>query len=99
MLLDEESVPHDDFRRAIFKAIWEEQRHIADKDVVASCLGALPHELVDKAADPAVRARLIANSEAAFQRSIFGVPSFVHGEEVFFGADRLDLLLASLDWS
>ena len=99
MLLDEEDIPHDGFRRSVFKAIWEEQRHIADKDVVASCLGSLPHELIDKAADPAVRARLIANSEAAFQRGIFGVPSFVHNEEVFFGADRLDLFIASLDWN
>ena len=98
MLLEEEGIPHDDFRRAVFRAIWEEQRHIADKDVVASCLGSLPHELIDRAGAPEVRARLVARSEAAFQRGIFGVPSFVHNEEVFFGADRLDLFIASLDW-
>jgi carboxymethylenebutenolidase len=84
---------------AVFRALWEEQRDVADPATMASCLGTLPDDLVARASAPAVQARLVANSEAAYQRGIFGVPSFVLREEVFFGADRLDLLLASLDWS
>jgi 2-hydroxychromene-2-carboxylate isomerase len=97
-LLDEEETPHDEFRAAVFQALWEEQRDVADKATVASCLGALPEDLIERASTPTVLDQLIANSEAAYRRGVFGVPSFMRGEEVFFGADRLDLLVASLGW-
>lgn len=98
-LLSEETIPHDKFRSAVFRALWEEQRDIAQKEVVASCLGSLPEELIDQANSQKARNTLIANTEAAYKKGVFGVPTFVHKENIFFGADRLDLLLASLAWS
>ena len=50
----------------------------------------LPAEpLIALTADPAVKAKLIDNTEAAVARGVFGTPSFLVGDELFFGKDRL----------
>jgi 2-hydroxychromene-2-carboxylate isomerase len=39
--------------------------------------------------DPEIKAKLIANTEEAVAHGVFGSPSFLVGEELFFGKDRL----------
>ena len=39
--------------------------------------------------DPGVKSKLADNTAAAVERGAFGVPSFLIGEEMFFGKDRL----------
>jgi 2-hydroxychromene-2-carboxylate isomerase len=46
-----------------------------------------------RADDPVVKERLVAQTSAAVEAGIFGVPTFVCDGEVFWGADRLDALL------
>jgi 2-hydroxychromene-2-carboxylate isomerase len=36
-----------------------------------------------------VKAELVANTEAAVARGVFGIPTFFVGDEMFFGKDRL----------
>ena len=36
-----------------------------------------------------VKDRLVANTNAAFERGAFGSPTFFVGEEMYFGKDRL----------
>ena len=50
----------------------------------------------DGIADPAIKSRLIEETEAAKARGVFGAPSFTVGDELFWGADRLDSLDAWL---
>ena len=38
---------------------------------------------------PEVKAALIANTEDAVARGVFGIPTFFVGDEMFFGKDRL----------
>ena len=38
----------------------------------------------------------VENSEQAVSKGVFGVPSYVVGEEVFWGQDRLEFLDAFL---
>jgi 2-hydroxychromene-2-carboxylate isomerase len=44
------------------------------------------------AADPAVAARHAALTEEAVARGVFGAPSYVYRDEIFWGQDRLDFL-------
>ncbi len=53
--------------------------------------------LVDAAGTDAVKAALREETDAALGRGVFGVPSFVVGEELFWGFDALDLLALHLD--
>ena len=39
--------------------------------------------------DPAVKSRLIANTEMSVARGTFGSPTFFVGDAIYFGKDRL----------
>ena len=47
-------------------------------------------------ADPEVKARLIATTEEAVARGVFGAPTFFVGDAMFFGQDRLDFVREAL---
>ena len=47
--------------------------------------------------DPNVKATLRVNTELAINDGVFGVPSFVVNQEVFWGGDATDMLLDYLD--
>jgi 2-hydroxychromene-2-carboxylate isomerase len=49
------------------------------------------------AAAPEVKAALRAETDAAIARGVFGVPTMIAGDELFWGSDRLDDLAAHLD--
>ena len=46
-------------------------------------------KLLERTQDPEVKAKLMANTQAAVERGAFGVPTFFVGDEMFFGKDRL----------
>ncbi|HEY4128474.1 MAG TPA: 2-hydroxychromene-2-carboxylate isomerase [Gammaproteobacteria bacterium] len=48
------------------------------------------------ATDEAVKARLKANTEAAIARGVFGVPSFLLEDTLFWGQDSLEMMLEFL---
>ena len=91
-LLDPEG--RDGFRNAVFDALWEEQRDIGDSSVLAACLVRAGRDpaLVDRAPAPEARTALADATTLAYANGVFGVPTFVCNEEVFFGNDRLDML-------
>jgi 2-hydroxychromene-2-carboxylate isomerase len=77
---------------AVFAAMWEGGLKMDDADVAEAALDAagLPGaRLLARAADPEVKARLVANTEQSVARGTFGSPTFFVGEEMFFGKDRL----------
>jgi 2-hydroxychromene-2-carboxylate isomerase len=79
-LLDPEA--QESFRNAVFDALWQEQRDIADASVLAACLtraGSDPG-LVDRACAPDARADLADATRLAFASGIFGVPTFVYSD-------------------
>ena len=51
--------------------------------------GAAPDELIELARDQNVKDELIANTQEAIERGVFGLPSFIVGGELWFGKDRL----------
>ena len=86
-----------DFTRAVYHANFAEDRDIADTAVLADVIAALgqdPHAALAQAAAPANKARLVARGEEALARGIFGAPSFLVGDELFWGNDRLDQAIA-----
>ena len=82
----------EDYIEAMMTGMWERGLALADPEVWAALLAeaGLPVEaLVAGAADADNKARLVANTEAAVARGVFGIPSFLLGEELYFGKDRL----------
>jgi 2-hydroxychromene-2-carboxylate isomerase len=85
------------FVRAIYAANFAEDRNIADPTVVIDVLdrlGLSGAKLLAASTATDVKARLRAQTEAAAARGLFGAPSFVVGDELFWGNDRLEDALA-----
>ena len=70
-----------------------------DPAVVAQVLqqaGYAPDAVLALSADPQVKAQLKAVTDEAVARGVFGAPSFLVGDELFFGQDRLDFVREAL---
>jgi 2-hydroxychromene-2-carboxylate isomerase len=87
---------------AVFAAMWERGLKMDDPAVAAATLAeaGLPAEdLLALTQDPAVKERLMADTTAAVEAGVFGIPSFFVGDELWFGKDRLrdveDAILAA----
>jgi 2-hydroxychromene-2-carboxylate isomerase len=79
---------------AVFDAAFGEGRDISDPAVleaVGRSLGA--GDVAARIADPAVKQRLRANTEAAVVRGVFGVPATAVGGELFWGEDSTGMML------
>ncbi len=79
--------------QSLLKACWAEEKDISQTDVVKACLVANGFDaaLVDSDA-AASEAVFAANTEDARNSGVFGTPTYIVGDEVFFGQDRLDYL-------
>jgi 2-hydroxychromene-2-carboxylate isomerase len=90
------SLPKEDLPEAVhqlYRAYWVEDRDISDASVLADLLGA---KSVEKTGDPEIKQSLIQATDEAVSRGLFGAPTFLVGQEMFFGHDRMDLLEAFL---
>lgn len=82
---------------SLLRASWAEEKDIAEDSVVKACLEA-------NGFDPAILDRDMLNAVGIFERNtqdaidagVFGSPSYVVGDQVFWGQDRLDYLDAML---
>jgi len=77
---------------AVYRAMWVDGLKMDDPAVIEAALKAagLPAaELMALTQDPEVKQTLIANTEEAVAHGVFGSPSFLVGDELFFGKDRL----------
>lgn len=94
--------PGPDFERyvtAVSAGFWERGLAMGDPLVLSSVLNEANLDgeaILARAQTDAVKAVLLANTEAAVARGVFGVPTFFVGEEMFFGKERLDQLEALL---
>lgn len=82
----------------ILKAVWEESRNCADRDTLAELIaevGLKPGLIAEADREEWVKQRK-ADSEAALARGVFGAPTYVVEDEVFWGQDRLDFLARHL---
>jgi len=84
---------------AIERAMWEAPQNLGDPAVLAATLaeaGFDADELVALTGDPEVKAKLVATTEEAVARGVFGAPTFFVGDAMFFGQDRLDFVREAL---
>ncbi len=84
---------------SVMEACWERGEDIEDHDVLgrlADACGLDGAGLVAATASAPVKAALARATQQAIDGGIFGVPTFRHGDELFWGGDRIDALLAHL---
>ncbi|MBL0148683.1 MAG: 2-hydroxychromene-2-carboxylate isomerase [Ideonella sp.] len=89
----------DRYCEVVFNAMWQQPRNLGDASVLAQVLGAAGFDVVPFTAlvsDPDVKAALVANTEEAVARGVFGAPTCFVGEAMFFGQDRLEFVREAL---
>jgi 2-hydroxychromene-2-carboxylate isomerase len=77
---------------AAFHHMWEAPKKMDDPAVIRAALvesGLDADSLIAASQTPEVKARLMTNTENAVAHGVFGSPSFLAGDELFFGKDRL----------
>jgi carboxymethylenebutenolidase len=76
----------------ILKAVWQEEKNPADTTTLSSLIadvGLTPDEVLTLGADPRWAEMRLADTQAALDRNVFGAPSYVIGDDIFWGQDRL----------
>lgn len=90
--------PHGSaFCRAIFEAQFGTGADISQDDTILGGLSkaGLPATLLACADDPARKSALRTQTEEAAGLELFGAPSFITADALFWGDDRLDMALAA----
>jgi 2-hydroxychromene-2-carboxylate isomerase len=78
----------------VLQAAFGEGRDLTDPAVIAELAARLGVADPQSAlADPVVKQRLRDNTQWARSRGVFGVPTLVIGEELFWGHDAFDMAL------
>ena len=81
-----------DYVEAVFHHMWEEPKKMDDPQVISAALDASGLDgarTLQRIQDPAVKERLLRNTERSVERGSFGIPTFFVGDEIYFGKDRL----------
>jgi 2-hydroxychromene-2-carboxylate isomerase len=80
---------------AVGRAIWEQERNIADAatmEAIAAECGLPAAALAARAQTPEIAEKYATFTQEAIARGVFGAPTYVVADELFWGQDRLDFL-------
>lgn len=91
----------EDFRDAVFDGMWHEQKDVADPEFLREALSRAGGDptMLGQANDPSVHEALTKRTAEAYARGVFGSPTFVWNGELFYGADRLEVLAWNVERS
>jgi 2-hydroxychromene-2-carboxylate isomerase len=84
-----------DFAGDLMRGVWAEERNLADATTLTELLTARGLDgagLLAHARSAEVAARYIQHSQEAIARGVFGSPTYVYQDELFWGQDRLEFL-------
>jgi 2-hydroxychromene-2-carboxylate isomerase len=87
------------FVRNVYSANFAHDLDISQPDVVLGCLESVvsdPQAVLALANHDQTRAQLRSNTDEAIRFGIFGAPSFLVGQELFWGNDRME---QAMRWS
>lgn len=88
-----------DFSSKVLEHLWVKENDISNIDtlkLIADGLKISFEELNKLATSDKIKKIYEANTQEAINMNIFGVPSYVYNNEIFWGQDRLELLEYSL---
>jgi 2-hydroxychromene-2-carboxylate isomerase len=80
---------------SVLKAVWEEEKDPGDPAVLAALVtecGLDSDRVLGLGQDPRWTQMKARDTQAALIRGVFGAPSYVIGDEIFWGQDRLDFV-------
>ena len=79
----------------VLKALWQEDKNPADPVTLASLIaetGLDADRVMQLGAEQKWADRRVADTQAALDRNVFGAPTYVIGDDIFWGQDRLEFV-------
>ena len=79
----------------VLKAVWQDELNPGDPATLARLIGEIglnADAVMKLGAEPRWTERRVADTQAALEHGVFGAPSYVIGDEIFWGQDRLDFV-------
>lgn len=83
---------YETYINVVYDAIWQQKLQMDELDIIAATLesAGLPYQdILEGMNDPAIKQKLISNTENSVSWGNFGSPTFFVGDEMFFGKDKL----------
>jgi 2-hydroxychromene-2-carboxylate isomerase len=80
----------------IFDSIWQDGLNMNDENIIQKVLKNLnvnPKTFLLRASSSLVKESLRKKTNEAYEKSIFGAPTFVSNNKIFWGQDRLEFAL------
>ena len=75
--------------------MWQEEKNPGDQRIwrrLITEVGLDADQVMKLGAEPRWAERRLADTQAALDRGVFGAPSYVIGDEIFWGQDRLEFV-------
>lgn len=79
----------------VLKALWQEEKNTGDRATLAALItetGLDADAVLTLGEEPRWAEMRVADTQAALARGVFGAPSYVIGDEIFWGQDRLQFV-------
>jgi 2-hydroxychromene-2-carboxylate isomerase len=79
----------------VLKAVWQDEKNPADPATLAALIteiGLDAEQVMKLGSDSKWAERRLADTKAALERNVFGAPSYVIGDDIFWGQDRLEFV-------
>ncbi len=77
---------------AMMHHMWEEPKKMDDPEIAKAALsqsGFDAERILARTQEPAIKKKLMDNTQQAVDRGAFGIPTFFVGTEIFFGKERM----------
>ena len=81
---------------SIFNAIWQDGLNMNDENIIQKILKNLnvnPKTFLLRSASSSIKELLRKKTNEAYEKGVFGAPSFVANNKIFWGQDRLEFAL------
>ena len=81
---------------SIFNSIWQDGLNLNDENIIQKILKNLnvnPKTFLLRSASSSIKDSLKKKTNEAYEKGIFGAPSFVSNNKIFWGQDRIEFVL------
>lgn len=96
VLVAEKKAFAQNFINKVFDAIWEDGLNLNDNIIVEKLLKNMDinaKTFLMESVDNKIKDELIKRTDEAYKKGIFGSPSFIVNNKIFWGQDRLEFVI------
>ena len=90
----------DQYLNCFFDAYWKDNQDLSNSKNISNLLNNLKidsHRFYQIIKEQTIKDKLIKLTTEAFQKKVFGAPTFIVNNKIFWGQDRLEYALEELD--